>query len=33
MKFLRLGERDAAKTPCVLDENGDARDISSIVAD
>ncbi|MEP3049028.1 MAG: fumarylacetoacetate hydrolase family protein [Roseibium sp.] len=32
MKFLRLGAAGSEK-PCVLDENGTARDISSVVPD
>lgn len=32
MKFLRLGEA-GSETPCVLDANGAARDLSSLVAD
>lgn len=33
MKLARFGERDGAKIPCLLDEEGTARDASSIVAD
>lgn len=33
MKFMRLGERSGAKTPCVQDSDGAWRDISSLVAD
>lgn len=32
MKFIRLGE-SGAEVPCVLDEAGHARDVSTIVAD
>lgn len=33
MKLMRLGNRDEAKTPCILDADGTLRDVSSIVAD
>lgn len=33
MKFVRFGDRRGKKTPCVLDDQGQARDISSIVTD
>lgn len=33
MRLLRYGDRDGAKIPCVLDSDGRARDVSSIVAD
>jgi len=33
MKLLRYGDRYGAKTPCVMDADGTARDVSSVVAD
>lgn len=33
MKLLRFGDRNGSKIPCVMDEDGKARDVSSIVAD
>ena len=33
MKLMRFGDRDGAKTPCLLDGDGVARDASSIVGD
>ena len=33
MKLMRFGERAGKKIPCVLDEAGEARDVSSIVDD
>lgn len=33
MKLMRFGDRYGKKVPCVLDENGTARDVSSIVED
>ncbi|MGX9351135.1 fumarylacetoacetate hydrolase family protein [Shimia sp. W99] len=33
MKLMRFGDRDGAKTPCLLDGEGRARDASSIVGD
>lgn len=33
MKLLRFGDRYGRKTPCVLDAEGNARDVSSIVED
>lgn len=33
MKLMRYGDRSGAKTPCVLDSDGIARDASSIVGD
>ncbi|KUF09874.1 fumarylacetoacetate hydrolase family protein [Pseudoponticoccus marisrubri] len=33
MKLMRYGDRHGAKTPCVLDPQGQARDVSSIVED
>lgn len=33
MKFLRFGERDGRKVPCVLDNEGAVRDLSSLIAD
>ena len=33
MKLMRYGDRYGAKTPCVLDEDGVARDASSLVGD
>ncbi len=33
MKLLRYGNRDMSKTPCVMDADGRARDVSSIVRD
>ncbi|MEX0339214.1 MAG: fumarylacetoacetate hydrolase family protein [Arenibacterium sp.] len=33
MKFMRLGDRGGAKTPCLVEENGTLRDISGIVRD
>jgi ureidoglycolate lyase len=30
---MRYGDRDGSKTPCILDANGQARDVSSIVED
>lgn len=33
MKLMRYGARDGAKTPVVLDDEGQARDVSGIVSD
>ncbi|OSP53450.1 fumarylacetoacetate hydrolase family protein [Pseudoruegeria sp. SK021] len=33
MKLMRFGDRNGAKIPCVLDDEGRARDVTSIVAD
>ncbi|SFL42797.1 fumarylacetoacetate hydrolase family protein [Shimia aestuarii] len=33
MKLMRFGDRDGAKTPCLLDGEGRARDASAIVGD
>lgn len=33
MKLMRYGDRDGAKTPCLVDSDGVARDASSIVGD
>ncbi|MCJ8322566.1 MAG: fumarylacetoacetate hydrolase family protein [Rhizobiales bacterium] len=33
MRLMRFGERLGKKTPCVMDEDGNARDVSSIVDD
>lgn len=33
MKLLRFGERHGAKIPCILDNDGQARDVSSLVDD
>ena len=33
MRLMRYGARDGAKTPVVLDAAGQARDVSSLVAD
>lgn len=33
MQFIRFGDREGAKTPCVVDADGKYRDISSIVSD
>ncbi|WP_417250048.1 fumarylacetoacetate hydrolase family protein [Celeribacter sp.] len=33
MKLMRYGARDGAKTPCILDADGVARDVSSVVGD
>jgi len=33
MKLMRLGDRHGVKTPCVLDDHGVPRDVSSIVED
>lgn len=33
MKLMRYGDRKGAKTPCLLDAEGVARDVSGIVAD
>jgi ureidoglycolate lyase len=33
MKLMRYGARDGAKIPCILDADGVARDISSVVGD
>lgn len=33
MKLLRFGDRYGTKVPCVMDADGNARDVSSIVAD
>lgn len=33
MKLMRYGDRHGAKVPCVLDDAGEARDVSSLVED
>ncbi len=33
MKFVRFGEKNGQKTPCVLDADGTLRDISSVVSE
>ncbi|MDB6176356.1 fumarylacetoacetate hydrolase family protein [Paracoccus sp. Z330] len=33
MKLMRLGDRHAAKTPCIVDDDGALRDVSGIVDD
>lgn len=33
MKLLRYGDRFGAKVPCVMDADGNARDVSSLVTD
>lgn len=33
MKLMRFGDRTGRKIPCVVDENGKARDVSAIVDD
>lgn len=33
MKFMRFGDRDGAKTPCLRDANGLLRDLSSVIGD
>lgn len=33
MKLMRFGERSGKKIPCVLDSDGKARNVSSIVSD